>query len=165
MSLKPGVLPERSGPSSSASVSVSDGKRRKDNKGDAVKSDDEKDTSSEELKRKNSSSADVKSEDAPTPDTDTNTTSADTKEANKSPEEEKEKDANEDEDKELSMEELYALEANKLKDIPRSRTFLATVSCKTHRIEVSCLRRRGHVCSFNPCILTKSNAFLLCTVG
>jgi hypothetical protein len=137
VSLKPGVMPERSGPSSSASAS--DGKRRKDNKGDAVKSDDEKDTSSEELKRKNSSSADAKSENSPTPDTETNTNSADTKEADKSPEDEKEKekekDGNEDEDKELSMEELYAIEANKLKDIPRSRTFLATVSCKTHRIE------------------------------
>jgi len=158
-------MPERSGPSSSASVS--DGKRRKDNKGDAVKSDDEKDTSSEELKRKNSPSTDITSEDAPTPDTETNTNSADTLEADKSPEdeEEKEKDGNEDEDKELSMEELYALEANKLKDIPRSRTFLATVSCKTHRIEVSCFRRRGHVCSFNPFILTISNGFLLHTVG
>lgn len=47
------------------------------------------------------------------------------------------KDGGDDEEEEEDLEKLKAIEAAKLDDIPRSRTFLATVSSKLHRIEVS----------------------------
>ena len=148
VSLKPGVFPERSAPSISSSISSV--KRRKDNNGDAVRQNEKEPSSEEELKRKSSSSDTAKSEDESKTDTEVNSTPGDNVADNvgdnddkcpKSPKEDedkKEEDVKEEEqeEKELTMEELYAIESKKLEEIPRSRTFLATVSCKTHRLEV-----------------------------
>jgi len=142
VSLKPGVLPERSEPSSSPSITSQ--KRRKDNNGDIAKQEDEKEPSSEEeLKRKSSISDTAKSEDGTKTDTDTDAKSTENVDADKDSKEDDDKNKKkedvkkvEQEEIELSMEELYAIESKKLEEIPRSRTFLTTVSCKTHRLEV-----------------------------
>ena len=150
VSLKPGFIPDRSNASSAGN------KRRKENSGEASK-DNAKDEAKGELKHKVGSSSDSKAkEHNDSKSTSDRSGAEDLKETeNKSS---GENESLEDDDKkgnkngemgpdnklksdeapqeELDTEALFAVEAKKLEDIPRSRTFLATVSCKINRIEV-----------------------------
>lgn len=158
VSLKPGVFPERSASAVNTSGSGNSNKRRKDNNGDTIRDGKEDD---EELKHK-ASGGDTESSEGKDKDADdsskelpSQTKGAGDKEKDQQKKKSKEDDLSEVDDKEkdengskksgdtkeeeLDFEALYAIEAKKLEDIPRSRTFLATVSSKINRIEVSLL--------------------------
>ena len=177
VSLKPGVMPERSVTTPSNSVSSSGNKRKKTNNGESVSVNEDSKESEDDPKRKISSSAGGKdtSESGTSPVKEEDAAPDDKESAPEAKEEEggKEEVASEGDDKKdtkkdtkkadeeeepLDMEAAFAKEALKLEDIPRSRTFLATVSCKTHRIEVSKLEI--YVSCLSPFHILTSHSFL-----
>lgn len=141
-SLKPGVQPTRT---SAASDSPSN-KRRKGEDGESLELKNAPGgESSDDLKHKNDSSkeaGDDKAEETKVAEKKDDAAEGEKDSGKKEGESEKKEDTKEADDsdkkeeKELSIDEIIAREAKKMEDIPRSRTFLATVSCKTHLIEV-----------------------------
>lgn len=158
VSLKAGTLPVRT-------EKPSINKRIKSNSGDCIPVDSAVDDSASDLKRKNEKAdddatadnsnygLDLEGEDE---ESDPQSKTDDGEEVNrkdikeesgkesssskKKTKKRKSKDANTNDEKdgdedEEDLEKLKAIEAVKLDDIPRSRTFLATVSSKLHRIE------------------------------
>ncbi len=158
VSLKPGFIPERNSANSTSN------KRRKDNSGDA-KTEDREEANEDDLKRKTSGATpaekvkdegedsksssdkpiaeDGKETDQKKSSDDKESSEGDDKKSEEEVDEEKASDKDskkhkkEEPEVELDADALFAIEAKKLESIPRSRTFLATVSCKTNRIEVS----------------------------
>lgn len=140
VSLKPGVAPERS--------ASGNNKRRKSSNENR---EDLREDATDDLKRKVSGGNKNQGDDTkkspekesradgrePKKGSDSKDSSDDEEETGDKVSEKKSNEKKKDDpDPDLSAEELHEIECRKLDDIPRSRTFLSTVSCKTLRIEV-----------------------------